>query len=322
MLDVQGMGMPGVEAALRDVSESRPEARAKAATALARVDEADLGRSTTALRILLNDPHPAVRQAAALSLGELRDGLALPMLVDQMQRDEDPMARQAAVIALGTLGDARAVTPIEEALAGGSADVRFQAVLSWAQLASGRSIEPLRRALADPDAEVRGNAAAALGDLGEAGSADLLAACLEDPQETVRIEAAVALARLGDGRGGRMLATYLHHREYGLLAAEHLFRHPIEEAIPALRKLLGRWFGSPLVEIWAAGTLVQLGQDDGRAPLLAALKKRKPMVRGLAIQVLGELHQDWSVQALRELQASPAGQEWREEIAEALGEQA
>src|SRR5262249_53549417 len=74
-----------LDAALRDLQSERWEARAMAAGALGSVAEADHETAAAALRRTLRDDRGEVRFAAAMSLAELRDRAAAPMLVDQLE---------------------------------------------------------------------------------------------------------------------------------------------------------------------------------------------------------------------------------------------
>lgn len=307
-----------LEVALRDLEHHSPRARLRALDALGKAPAADVDRACQALRPFLGDDDPEARYTAALSLGELEDRASVEALIAQIDGDGHPLPRQAAVIALGMIGDPRALKALVQALRHAPPDVRFQAVTSLVQVAPEEAPGPLRRALSDEDQEVRGSAAAALGDLRCQRAANDLVALLQDPYPGVCLEAAVALARLGDRRGSAVLVENLSSGDRQLLAAEHLFRCPDAEVIPHLHRLLGRWFTSPLAKVWAAGALCRLKDGSGKEKLLGLLRNRRIMVRGLAIQVLGELGQPWAMEALQELAAKPEGQQWLREIEDAL----
>jgi HEAT repeat protein len=309
-----------LEAALRDLQHRSVRVRVRAAAALGGVDEESAERARQALRPMLRDGEGDVRYVVAISLGELKDRDALDALVEQMQGDGHPVARQGAVIAMAMIGDARVEPVLLEALRGGPPEVRYQAAVTLAQLDPAGAIAPLRRALRDEDAEVRGNAAGALSDLGDAASCGAIAALLDDPAPSARFEAAVALARLGDRRGTSVLIANLANSDQRFIAAEHLFRCPDPEARPHLQRLLDRWLTPPVLRVWLAGALARLGEEEGRRRLRELLASRRLMTRGLCIDVLGQIGEPWAQQALRDLAASPASEDWREEIAAALGD--
>ena len=308
-------------AALRDLESDAPGVRVRAADALSSATGEVADQARPALRAHLNDDDPEVRYTVALALGELRDPLAVEPLIDVTEGDGHPLPRQAAVIALGMIGDPRATKPLARMLREAPPDVRFQATTSLLQVNPEKAPGYLRKALKDPDPEVRASAAAALGDLGQTSSLNAMAALLLDPSGPVQLEAAVSLARLGDRRGSEILVLALDRPGTRHLAAEMLFRCPDPDAKPHLRRLLRGWFIPASLKVWLAGALVQLGDDDPllRQRLEMALNHRNAMVRGLAIEVVGQLAPAWASQALEALAASPKGEEWQEEIAHALG---
>lgn len=310
------------EAALRDLSHRDPRVRVQAADALGHLgenaDPALAEKARAALRSALRDDDPEVRYATALSLGELRDAGAVPVLVEQIEADGHPLPRQAAVIALGLIGDRAAIPPLLRALQAAPPDVRFQAATSLAQLDPAAARAPLEQALHDPDAEVRAAAAAALGDIGDRQASAALAGLLEDLHPQAAFEAACALARLGDRRGTSVLLANLAREDLGLRAAEHLYRCPDPSAVPALRRRLDRWLTPRLHKAWLAAALARLGEPRGREVLVTLLWSRREMVRGLCIELLGEIGEPWAIDALQQMAASEAGQRWREELAAAL----
>jgi HEAT repeat protein len=277
------------EAALRDLGHPDPRVRNSAAAALGHAPPEHAAAAAQALRGALADGRPDVRYAAALSLGELEDPGAVDVLLHLLE-DRDLMARQAAVIALGRIGDPVAVEPLIQALRDGPPDVRFQAATSLSELAGDRAVAPLVGALADHDLEVRCSAAAALGDLGAREAVEPLARCLADPVEVVRIEATFALARLRDPRAFEPLLVLARQRESGFAACELLGAWGDRRAVPVLRDALHRgWFVPPQNRVRAAASLLSLGESEARAYLLAQLRHRRPEVRSLTLELLGQV---------------------------------
>jgi HEAT repeat protein len=312
-----------VEAAIRDLEHESAEVRVRAAEALGLAKEEERERASAALRRHLGDESPDVRYMTALSTGRLKDRQAVAELVQLMLEDPEPMPRQAAAVALGQIGDARATEPLVQALSSSSPDLRFQAVNALPQVDPARAVAPLTEALRDADPEVRASAAAALGDLGGQGAGDALAkAMADDAEPRVRQEAALALARVGDRRATPVLVALLDHPDLGIHAAEGLYHCPDSAAAPALRRTVERWLAPAVAKVWAAGALVRLGENWAQERLLALLSKRNDMVRGLTIQVLGDIDQPWSRNALKSLIEPPVArqwQAWQEEIVQALG---
>jgi HEAT repeat protein len=307
------------DAALRDLGNADPRVREQAAAALGSAGQEDRARVVLALRVALKDDIGAVRYAAALSLGELEDAGAVAALCDQLG-DGDPMARQAAAIALGRIGAKAAFEPLVRALQQGPAEVRFQAVASLAELDPVRAFDALLGALQDTDAEVRGAAAAALGDHGDQRARDPLAALLADADASCRFEAACALARLGDRRAITTLVELIDDRDFSLLALQGLTTLRAEKAREQARRLMGRVFRPEVQRVRAAAVLASLGDSEGRAFLQKRVSHRREDVRGLTIQALGEIGDEWALDLLRELRVAARDDDQRALIDEAMSE--
>jgi HEAT repeat protein len=305
------------EAALRDLKHEDPRVREQAAAALGNAGAEERERVIPALRTALGDDIGAVRYAAALSLGELGDAGAVPALCEQLE-DGDSMARQAAAIALGRVGDKAAFEPLVGALEHGPPEVRFQAVASLAELDPVRAFDALVRALADADAEVRGAAAAALGDHGDRRARDPLAALLDDAERSCRFEAAYALARFGDRRAAAALVALIDDRDFSLPALQGLTTLRAPEAQEPARRLMGRLFRPEVQRVRAAAALAALGDAEGRAFLQKRAGHRREDVRGLTVQTLGEVGDEWALGLLRELRGAARDDDERAQIDEAM----
>ena len=283
-----------LEAALRDLESERWEARAMAAGALGSVDDADRDAACAALRKALRDDRGEVRFAAAMSLAELKDAGAAPMLVDQLD-DGDGRAREAAALALGRIGNPEiAWAPLASKLRIGPPAVRFQAAASLAEIDAERAAPLLRVALRDEDAEVRANAAAGLADAPhEPDTIAALAKALEsEKQPEPRFEAAYALAQHGDQRATLPLLEFLRDEVRAFDAAGALGQLADPRSAEPLRRLLRRWFAPQLVKVRAAHALAKLGEAAGREFLERAAERRREDVSGLAKECLDELARD------------------------------
>jgi len=277
-------------AALRDLSDADPRARAKAADALGRAEGSERLPAIAALEGACSDEQPSVRYAALLSLGELASSASLALVAAALD-DAEPLCREAAAIALGELGNTEAWTPLESSIDSPYAEVRFQVIASLTQLDLTRAAPLIRPLLGDDDPKVRAQAAAALGDAGAQEAGEELAALLDDTL-AVRHEAALALARLGDARAVPVLLAALGNRERALDAAEALSRLNAAaqpEVKAALSHELSRWLGDPLVKVRAAEALARAGDPRGRQHLKKAARARRQDVRGLAQSVMSEL---------------------------------
>lgn len=312
-----------LEAALRDLAQGSHKARAFAAHALGEITEpAEKRRALDALIIALEDDRPEVRAEAAGALGELRDPSAVADLIKRLA-DGAAVVRQNAAIALGTIGHADGFGPLAEALAEGPPDLRFQAATSLAEIDQQRSLPLLAKALADTDPQVVGAAALSLGAIGDAASAALLAAHLDDVDPGARFDVAYALSELKDPVGRRVLVEALTDPERAWDAVTALANLGTADDAEALGLALVNKKTTPETTVLAAGKLLAIApngthHDAARRVLLAALSARKVHVRGLAVEQLGAVADDWATIPLEKLARSGKGGELLEAIATAL----
>ncbi len=325
-------------AALRDIKTGSDRARATAAHALGEVSD-DLATVNQALVAALDDLHPIVRAEAVSSLAQLWSGggagrsnegaaraattLPEPILAAICKRltDGDPSVRQNAAIALGTIGDPAGFAPLAEALATGSADLRFQAVTSMVEIGGAQAYPLLLGALGDRDDEVVGAAALGLGAIGDGAAVARLAPVLEHSKAGVRFDAAYAMAQLGDGRGRTVLAAALDDRERGWDAVVALTMLAQPADCDALAAALARRSVIDEVKAAAAGALLRLRDarsSAAQAALVAALNSRKEHLRGIAVEQLRTLGDDWARATLSQFRLTRKGRAFIDVIDETL----
>ena len=312
-----------LDAALRDLAQGSPKARAAAAHALGDVsDPTEKRRAVEALVRALDDDRLEVRAEACASLGDLGDASALPMLIRRLD-DGAPPVRQNAAIALGALAAPEGFEPLAQALREGPADLRFQAATSLAEIDQARAFDPLAAALEDGDPQVVAAAALSLGAIGDARAVPLLAAKLDHREASTRFDVAYALAELGDPRGREILAVALSDLERAWDAVTALTRLATLDDIEALGRALTSKHTPPEATVLAAGAILKIAQtsahhDAARRVLLAALAARKTHVRGIAVEQLGEIGGAWAIAPLEKLARGSKGADLLEAIATAL----
>lgn len=310
-----------LDAALRDLAEGAPKARALAAHALGDVaDPEDREKVIPALIKALRDDRAEVRAEAAGSLSEIGDDRAIEPLADRLG-DGDAQVRQNAAIALGTLRNPRGFAPLVTALREGSPDVRFQAATSLAEIDQVAAYEPLVDALGDGDPKVVSAIALSLGAIGDGRAVAPLSGLLEHGDVRVRFDAAYALAELGDGRGRDVLARGLDATDDPQRPWDAATALEWLGATDGLAAFLGKRKADPNAVIHAAGVILRVGGGDtelARRTLLTALTLRKLPLRGLAVQELATAGGPWALEALQKLKGSRKGKGLESEIAEAL----
>ena len=200
---------------------------------------ARLGGAHDLVPVLLHDPHPAVRAAAADAAADAPDDAVVGWLLRTLD-DPDPLCRFSAKAALlrtgsaatGSLcrylddpGAARAADALQVAAALADAaflpaalalsghadpDIRRRAADLLARLGGEPAALRLADLTGDPDSRVRAAAATGIGTLGHWPASPALATALADPSWDVRSAAAISLRRMGPA--GRI---YLRHAVAG-----------------------------------------------------------------------------------------------------------
>ena len=188
-----------VPALLRSLEDSHPDVRAMGAWALGRFGEDVLDEAGLALAERLDDPSPAVKQAAAQALGAVGSTQTIVELLTERLAHSDVETRRASVQALTWLEAGSAYHVLIKALGDPDARVRQGAVAALGEMVDPRSLPAIRdRLLRDTDAGVRGEAAYRLGKFGDRTIVPALkTAAARDPDAAVRRWAAWALEQVG-----------------------------------------------------------------------------------------------------------------------------
>lgn len=158
-------------------------------------------------KLLLNDPLPEVRVAAALALAEHHDATGLPLIVEQIEQRRDPDWRQQQPAMLRALGDLKAtnhVGVIRAALAPGTngpagsvpSFLRLRAgVTALAAINTDEAWAVIGELAASPEKHRRALVMSALEHCPGPHATPLLLTALNDPEPTVREAAYVSLLR-------------------------------------------------------------------------------------------------------------------------------
>ncbi|UFH51088.1 HEAT repeat domain-containing protein [Pseudomonas sp. KNUC1026] len=272
-----------VQAVASDPSAS---VRAEAAALLEAWDEPEV---VHALCVALTDAEPAVAQAAAHSLAQLKSHEAGRVLLPWA---EHPVAfvRASALRALRELRLPESAAPALLALADTDPGIRREAVgiLGWLRHAPALQAIALRLR-EDPDLEVRRAAAGALGFASTDDVQRALLAGLQDPAWAVREEAATTLGKVGDLGSATALTQALadEYWQVRLRAARALGRLKLHAAQPALITLLGHSISNLRKE--AALALGELGDQAAMTALRGAAEDQDPEVRKAVRIALAQL---------------------------------
>jgi hypothetical protein len=226
---------------LRDVARFDPEARA-------------------AIRKLLHDPSPRVREQAAQVLGNFRDKEALPVLMELLG-DSEASVRRRAVLGLTRLEAGDAGPAMTERLASDQdARVREAAADGLGRLKSSQASGALLKALKDPSEGVRAEAIASLGEVGAREAAPALRAMYDQDPGPDRIRLVLALKTLGD-------------------------EAPLHQEVQRLSQLVEK-DADPGIRRQAVRELATLARDSSQQVFSQALLDPSPIVRQEAERAL------------------------------------
>ena len=249
---------------------------------------AGLSSAVPALVMVLRDRYEdeaSVKIAASAALAKLRDGSAIPLLVNEL-KDADERATRNVGEALVTFG-AAAVPALMELLEDGqAAGARVWAAQILGQIADGRATDLLVARLHDRDDRLRMVAAEALGSIGDARAIGaIVRATLRDPAPQVRAHAAGALARLEGERAVDVLVAALADPDYAtrLRALEAFETIRVEDTSPLESSLRD---ANPEVRRRAALALERVGYLEARVNALTGTDRA---ARARAYEALLEL---------------------------------
>ena len=308
-----------LEASVRDLESAKPAVRAAAAADLVRHARADDGVRARAIPLLsqrLADPHPAVRAAAIVGLGDLEATEAVPALLVAVE-DDDPHARQMALNALGEIADARALPRLRRALTDPRPEVRYQAVIAFARVAdrvggldASEVDDVLFAAASDEDdavAHIALRVAEERLDTGHAPDGRLLArarALVSEPEGSggatktsphVVLASAILLAKAGDERGhetvirvvrGDKIAGQAPNKEDERAAVELAGELGLTQLVPHLeRRAWGALrFVRDTCPFHARIALARMGHDRAKREILAELgSSRREVLSGAVV---------------------------------------
>jgi len=266
-------------------------------------------RAQGLLEAALRYPHnPIVRVEAVEALQQSARAEALPWIRSALL-DENAAVRFAACVAVGALRDDLADKAVRDLLSDENDSVRVAALFARHRLGftqdTGRMTYYL---LEHPDASVRRNAALVLGLLGERGAIKVLARAMTDRDEGVRQHALEAMARLGNREAAQELAFMTNagvgsDEVFAILALSEThdpryvdtFRYKLGTAMHLETKLA------------AIRALGEMGQDDGYELALQSLTRRRATVKDPEDPPAGQ------VLRIRQMAAAALGAVGREE---------
>jgi HEAT repeat protein len=183
-------GARAIPALLPLLRESNTAVRTTAAGILSQIADHSVVLPLTGL---LGDPDPAVRATAIECLAGTVATNAAAQAIRRMLSDRDPQVREAAAGALGRMQDRASVQPLSSAMRDENWHVRATAAESLGRMPCPESVDALVAAVADAQWPVRRAAASSLGHIRDSRSIPALTQALGDPHWSVRQSAASSL---------------------------------------------------------------------------------------------------------------------------------
>jgi len=157
-------------------------------------------RIEEALKALLSDPVPAVREAASEALDRTRAKRSLARFREQLKKGT-PEEKLRAVYAAGEIGGAEGVSLLLEALSDPGEEIRGVAARTLGLFPSAPVLKALWERLPKEQGVVLANLVEALGVSGRKELALHVEKYMTHPDGEVRAKAVVAFSRLADAAG-------------------------------------------------------------------------------------------------------------------------
>ncbi|MBN8231763.1 HEAT repeat domain-containing protein [Corallococcus macrosporus] len=157
--------------------------------------------------------------------------------------------------------------------------------------------------LRDEDTRVRLEATGRLADLALPHARGALAGMLEDPTPEVRFEAARGIASLKHPAGLDILVAALDVDTLRFRALGALAELEDARALPAVKRLFGKWLLPAFDKTQAAGVLLKLGDPEGADWLMQRTRKKWSADRALAVELCGELKVPGALERLKDILA-------------------
>jgi HEAT repeat protein len=239
---------------------------------------------------LLLDPSAAVRIEAASVIGGLGPSLVAPTMLRLLQEDPEPAVRRAIAYSIGRSFMDQDRPAVEKALASAArapdAQVRESALWAWGMIDGPQAKRVLHDGLKSTEPSVRRTAVEQLGRMNDPEVVPDLIAGLRDPQPEVRQAAAEALGRMGDPRAlDALLLALKDENAYVRHAAEAALR--LLKGPPAARIAVGLGDQSPRVRAEAARKIGESGEAEYAPQLVKLLADDSETVRQEVVRALG-----------------------------------
>jgi len=283
---------------------TNPDAKVRAGAATALYD-VPTPTTVSSLIVALTDSEPNVRANAAAALGAVRDANAKQYL-DQLLEDEDGNVRAAAAAALVDLGDTSGKSALHALL-----PVNPEMALVLIELGDESASQFVVNALKSRIPESRQAAVRFAGEMKLSKVESDLVPLLHDDSELIRETTVWTLGRIGGRDAVPALIEVLIRSDSALraLAAQALGRIGDTSCVNALHKWSADGSSDELVKVGVFGALIRLDKGGERVHFLNLLRRmledQDPLIRVWAASALLEVGEANAIHVLSAALSSP-----------------
>ncbi len=287
--------------------------RANASIALSNVGNLS---AVTYFKPLLLDEYEDVQQAAITSLSNLREGLDIDEIIDELS-DKNPVLRKNCAMLLGVLGEKEMVGPLSVALKDSDVSVRIAVVDALSSIPDPIAVKPLLQAMTDESPDVRRAAVIGICKAGTENVIEPLILLLYDKDSGVR---AAAAKSLGSIKSEKALKPLIH-----LLSDDSGFvKASVIESLGGFKNDRVKNILIPMLRDKDAEirrtTVEALANFDGIVKnIIPLLKDSEWAVREKVVDVLGKFFKEESYSYLKETADTDEDPQVREVAARYLG---
>ena len=273
---------------LYSILESPDEgSRLAAAEGLAKLGD-DAGKKV--LEAVYNNEASPNRLIATVALIPLGDYIGFDLIAQKLT-DKDPETRRLAARGLGEIGERKSVKALLDVVSDKDWSVRISAAVALVaivgldpQVLAQASVDWTKSALGSEDWAVRKAAAGVLGDMPEKDAVPLLASAIADTDPNVRLAASTSARKMHSAEAANQVASAAKAEKDPKVK---------EEQVKALGAIGNAAAHDTLVElaadpgrvgVFAAGSLIAVGDPAGKAKLDIAVASPQEDMRLAAVQ--------------------------------------
>ena len=146
----------------------------------------------------LESENVMVRNNAIDYLGENKEKLAVPMLIELLNNDQPKETKLMVIESLGKIGDSSSIDALVSALKEKDNEIRIAAVEALGKIKDPKAVKPLINVLNNKDIKI--TSLWAIGNIGDKSAIPYLTKLFDDQDEYVRYNASQSLKKIGSDK--------------------------------------------------------------------------------------------------------------------------